>query len=90
MPTAHLVKLFNVTFPDEISGNAYESIRCKIEREVPHAFSEGPTDDIHHRGGVTTYGVFDVEYVAYACREQIMVGGNRPDMVEHFGLFADG
>ena len=90
MPTAHLVELFNVAFPDEISGNADEAVRRKIEREVPHTFREGPPDDIYHRGGVTTYGVFYVKYVADPGLEQIMVGGNGADVVEHLGFFADG
>ena len=90
MPGASLVELLQVAFPDQISGNADETVRGEIEREVPHALLEGPPDDIDHRGGVSTYGVIHVKDVTYARLEQIVMRGDGFDVVEHLGLVAGG
>jgi hypothetical protein len=71
MSGTRLVELFESAFPDQVSGATDETVRGEIELEVPHAFLEGAPDDIDHRGGVTTYGVFEVKIVTAAGLGQV-------------------
>ena len=89
MPGARLVELLDVALADQIARDANETIRGEIEREVPHAFFEGSPDDIDHRGGVTTYGVFDMKDVADSRLEQVVMRGNSANVVKHLGFLAD-
>lgn len=55
-------QMFAITPPDTISGDA-RPFGAELNVKSRHAFSEGVTDHIHHRGGSMTCGVCDADCV---------------------------